>query len=329
MKVLVTGGAGCIGSVVAGRLLAEGHQVRVLDSLLYGGRPLLGLLPDDRFSFVRGDVRSPDAMRQALDGMDGVVHLAAIVGDPACARQPGLAREVNLEASLALLERCRQQRVGRVVFASTCSNYGRMTDSTTYLTEESELRPVSLYAETKVAVERALMAAPADGPTTTVLRFATIFGLSPRMRFDLTVNEFTLELMTKRKVTIFGEQFWRPYVHVRDAARAICLILESPPERVARQAFNVGDTTQNFQKGQLVELIRRHVGDRIEVERVQKAEDPRDYRVSFDKITTQLGFRITRTVEDGIREIMAALSQGVIANAADPEYRNDGCQDHA
>ncbi len=323
MKILVTGGAGYVGSVVARDLLSHGHEIRVLDCLLYGGRSLLGLYPEERFRFVKGDIRKDADLEEALEGMDAVIHLAALVGDPACARQPELAREINLEASLQLFDLSRKRKAERFIFASTCSNYGRMSDPDGCLTEDSQMRPVSLYAETKVGVERALLSAPkTDRPAATVLRFATVFGLSPRMRLDLTVNEFTLELLTKRKVTIYGEQFWRPYVHVRDAARAIRLVLESPLPKVAGQAFNVGDNSQNYQKGQLAELIRRQIGDHVQIERVAKAEDPRDYRVSFEKIQRELGFRITRTVQEGVREIIEAISQGVLSDFEDSQYRN-------
>ena len=324
MQVLVTGGAGYVGSVVCRRLLSHGHGVRVLDSLMYGGASILGLSHDDRFSFVRGDLRSKDTVVSALEGMDAVVHLAAIVGDPACARQPALAREVNHEASLKLFELCRRQEgIQRFVFASTCSNYGRMTDLSSYLTEDSELRPVSLYAETKVAVERALLQAACEqSPVVTILRFATAFGLSPRMRFDLTVNEFTMELLTKRKVTIYGEQFWRPYLHVVDIAEAVRLTLEAPATLVHGQAFNVGDTTQNYQKGRLAELICEQIGDDCRIERIQKAEDPRDYRVRFDKVAHTLGFRISRPVEAGVREIIEAITHGIVTDVEDARYRN-------
>ena len=323
MKVLVTGGAGYVGSVVTRVLLAGGHQIRVLDSLLHGGRALLGLYQEEGFEFRRGDVRSAHDVSRALEGREAVVHLAAIVGDPACARQPELARDVNVDASLALFDAAHAAGAQRFIFGSTCSNYGRMADPARYLTEESGLRPVSLYAETKVAVEQVLLRQPAESrPITTVLRFATAFGLSPRMRFDLTVNEFTMELLTKRAVTVYGEQFWRPYVHTRDIARAVRLVLESPVEKIAGRAFNVGDTSQNFQKGQLIELIRRQMPHEVRVERVDKSEDPRDYRVSFDKITTELGFRISCTVEDGVREIKEAIEQGVLADFTDGGYRN-------
>ena len=197
------------------------------------------------------------AMRQAaVVGIDAVVHLAAIVGDPACSRQPDLARAVNLQGSLALIEESQRAGVSRFLFASTCSNYGKMKDANKYVDEETELSPVSLYAETKVAVEKALLQSARDGRwCPTPLRFATIFGVSPRMRFDLTVNEFTMEMLTKKHLKVFGEQFWRPYVHVRDAARAIQLVLSSPTEQVAGGVFNVGATDQNFQKQQLVEMI--------------------------------------------------------------------------
>ena len=323
MKILVTGGAGYVGSVVTRTLLAGGHHVRVLDALLYGGRALLGCYHDERFAFLRGDIRDAAVVSKALDDIEAVVHLAAIVGDPACARQPDLARAVNLEASLQLIALSRRAGVARFVFASTCSNYGKMADAASYVTEESELRPVSLYAQTKVDVEHALLASPPlQPPAVTVLRFATIFGLSPRMRFDLTVNEFTLELLTKRRVTLYGERFWRPYVHVRDAARAIRLVLESPVEAVRHQAFNVGDTSQNYQKGQLVELIRAQVGSDVQVERVSKSEDPRDYRVSFEKIQRALAFRITCTVEAGIQELIGAIRQGVVTTGDTPDCRN-------
>ena len=323
MKVLVTGGAGYMGSVLCRLLLAQGHQVRVLDSLMQGGQGLLGLYEEANFEFVLGDVRSSDVVSSALSDIDSVVHLAAIVGDPACARDPELAREVNLDASLQLWELSQRHEVARLVFASTCSNYGKIADPRTPVVEESELRPVSLYAETKVAVERALQdTSMPNGPSPTILRFATLFGLSPRMRFDLTVNEFTGELLLKRKLEVYGEQFWRPYVHVRDAARAIGMVLEAPPEKVRDQVFNVGDNSENFQKGQLVDLIQNHIKDQLEIKYVQKEEDPRDYRVSFDKISSHIGFGITQTVDDGVRQLIEAIDLGVVTDCDSPRYRN-------
>lgn len=322
MNILVTGGAGYIGSTLVPLLLADGHRVRVLDSLLHGGESLLGVWSHPDFEFVRGDICDRAKLQAAIAGMDAVVHLAAVVGDPACSRQPDLARAVNLQASLALIEESQRAGVSRFLFASTCSNYGKMNDANKYVDEESELRPVSLYAETKVAVEMALLESGCNERwCPTPLRFATIFGVSPRMRFDLTVNEFTMEMLTKKHLKVFGEQFWRPYVHVRDAARAIQLVLSSPAERVAGRVFNVGATDQNFQKQQLVEMICPYARDAV-VEFVHKAEDPRDYRVSFARITDRLGFEISRTVAQGIQEVAHLVRSNIIGNFDDGRYRN-------
>jgi len=320
MKILISGGAGYIGSTLAPMLLAGGHKVCVLDSLLHHGRSLLGVWAHPGFEFKQADVRDRNAVKDALTGVDAVVHLAAIVGDPACARQPDLARAVNLDASLMLLEESKAAGVSRFVFASTCSNYGKMSDPDQYVDETSELRPVSLYAETKVAVERAVLASN-GGLCKTLLRFATVFGVSPRMRFDLTVNEFTLDLLTKKHLVVFGERFWRPYIHVRDAARAIELVLSSPPESVGGEVFNVGSTTENYQKQQLVELMRPYAPEAV-VEFVHKDEDPRDYRVSFAKIHSRLGFDVSLTVKNGIDEVAWLVRNGIIADFDSQIYRN-------
>ena len=312
-----------MGSVVSHELLGQGHQVCILDSLRYSADPILALTLHEGCSFVHGDIRDNDLEDKLTGNFDAVVHLAAIVGDPACAREPELARETNLDSALRIHQLSRRWGAKRFIFASTCSNYGKMSSTDALATEESELQPLSLYAETKVGVERALMDSEAgDLPAVTFLRFATLCGLSPRMRFDLTVNEFTMELATKGTLMVYGEQFWRPYVHVSDAARAIALVLSSSPDKVAGQVFNVGDSDQNYQKGQLVELIRKQGLENTEIEYVRREEDPRDYRVSFEKIKNQLGFKISRTVEDGIREILEAISQGVLADFDAPRYHN-------
>jgi len=294
----------------------------VIDHLAYGGESLLGVWCHPQFEFIRGDIRDREAVRACVSGRDAVVHLAAVVGDPACSHQPDLARATNLDASSALIEESQKAGVERFIFASTCSNYGKMKDANQYVDEQSELSPVSLYAETKVGVEIALLRSGRNnGWCPTPLRFATIYGASPRMRFDLTVNEFTMEMLTKKHLKVFGEQFWRPYIHVWDAARAIQLVLGMPPEEVGGCVFNVGSTDQNYQKQQLVELIRPYAPDAL-VEFVHKAEDPRDYRVSFARITDQLGFKTTRTVSQGIGEVARLVRENIIGNFGDRKYRN-------
>ena len=322
MKILVTGGAGYIGSTLVPILLSSGHSVRVLDNLTHGGKSLLGVWPDLKFEFHEGDVRNEEHVRSALKDIEAVIHLAAIVGDPACARQPEIARATNFDASIQLFNLSKELGVKRFVFASTCSNYGKMKNGSEYVDETSELSPVSLYAETKVAVEKYILDPVNSGSISpTVLRFATAYGVSPRMRFDLTVNEFTMEILTKRKLVIFGEQFWRPYVHIRDISRAILCILESPKEKVQNEVFNVGSTTQNFQKQQLADMLKSQIPDAV-IEYVHKDEDPRDYRVSFEKINQTIGFKAEHTVGNGIQEVIKLVESGIIQDFKSPEYRN-------
>lgn len=319
---LVTGGAGYVGSVMVDELLARGRSVRVLDTLLHGSVPsLLQPWGNERFQFVRGDVRDPAARRQALEGVEAVIHLAAIVGDPACARDPVVAREVNLEATRALLDDLAGTGVERCLFASTCSNYGKMADSSVYATEEFDLQPVSLYAETKVGAELEVLGRSDDSLVTACLRLATVYGVSPRMRFDLTVNEFTREVALGAELLVFGEQFWRPYVHVRDAARALCRALEAPAADIRGEVFNVGSTAENYRKLDIVELLKERVPT-AQIAFVHKDEDPRDYRVSFEKVKERLGFAAGRTVSTGIDEIMALLGSGLIADPYAPAYQN-------
>jgi nucleoside-diphosphate-sugar epimerase len=197
-----------------------------------------------------------------------------------------------------------------------------MKDPSRLIDETSELSPVSLYAETKVAVEKVLLNPANTGDLcATPLRFATVFGVSPRMRFDLTVNEFAMEIVTKRKLVVFGEQFWRPYIHVRDAAHGIMTVLEADAAKVRNQVFNIGSTSENYTKQMLVELLRPYAPDAI-VEFVHKEEDPRDYRVSFSKIESTLGFKISRTVKDGIHEVVRLVEAGIIKDYSNPLFRN-------
>src|SRR4051812_13623075 len=299
MRTLVTGGAGYIGMELVDELLGAGHEVTVLDVLLHGQDDRAHELRERGVTVIEGDIRDPVARGHSLKGADAVVHLAAIVGDPACARDPQLAQEVNVDASFAL---AAEAQVERFVMASTCSNYGRMTDPTTPIDETGVLAPVSLYAEQKVAVEQHLLAL--DSLPVTCLRFATIYGVAPRMRFDLTVNEFTRELWADRQLEVFGEQFWRPYVHVRDAARAIRTVLEAPDEVVGGEVFNVGRSGENYRKLDLVQEIQSQLS-RGKVSYVKRDEDPRDYKVSFDKVRGVLGFETAMTVPEGIAEVAA------------------------
>jgi nucleoside-diphosphate-sugar epimerase len=321
MRVTVTGGSGYIGALAVAELTSAGHEVTVLDSLLHGQAAVAAAVAESGARLVEGDVRDASAREDALGDADAVVHLAAIVGDPACKRDPELSRAVNLDGSRAVVEDARRLGAARFVFASTCSNYGRMADPTVPIAEDGELAPVSLYAEQKVALEKELLALDDPGLSATCLRFATVYGAAPRMRFDLTVNEFTRELWADRTLEVFGEQFWRPYVHVADAARAIRAVLEAPAERVGRDVFNVGRSDENYRKLDLVELITARLG-RGEVTYVHRDEDPRDYKVSFEKVRDRLGFMPRMRVADGIDEVIEGLEEGRFGDPFGTEHSN-------
>jgi len=312
----VTGGAGYIGACATRELLAAGHEVTVLDSLLHRQEPVAAALEAAGALLVRGDVRDAGARAAALDGAEAVVHLAAIVGDPACAAAPEVSHAVNVAATGALVDAAAG--VERFVFASTCSNYGRMADPLVPVDETAPLAPVSLYAEQKVAIERELLAR--DGAFT-CLRFATIYGVAERMRFDLTVNEFTRDLWDGRTLEVYGEQFWRPYVHVADAARAIAMALAAPAERVAGRVFNVGHSDENYRKLDIVGIIR----DRLpaaDVRFVHRDEDPRDYRVAFERIRSELGFEPVMRVPDGVAELLVGLEERRFGDPFDRRFSN-------
>lgn len=321
-NILVTGGAGYIGSVLVRQLLTKGYVVRVLDSLKFGGDALYDVAQNPNFEFIKGDIRERGTVVKALQEMDAVAHLAAIVGDPACKKFADEANEVNGAASVELFKACEQANIKRFVFASTCSNYGKMADPNAFVVEESELRPVSLYAELKVAFESFLMNDRRDSQMcATALRFSTVYGFSPRIRFDLTVNEFTRNVALTGEQEIWGPEFNRPYCHVDDLARAVVLVLESPIEMVKAQVFNVGDTAENYTKRNLMEEIAKVIPN-TKARYVDSAEDPRDYRVNCDKIKQQLGFAVTKTVPDGIREIYKLIQNGLIADPHSPKFRN-------
>jgi nucleoside-diphosphate-sugar epimerase len=320
-KILVTGGAGYIGSVLVGLLLDKGYEVRVLDRLMFGGEALLNYFNNPRFEFQKGDIRDKTDVEKAMKDIDSVAHLAAIVGDPACAKDKILTKSTNLDGAKLVYETANKFNVKQFVFSSTCSNYGKM-EGVDYVDETSKLAPVSLYAETKVEFEKYLLNQDKNNICKpTILRFSTVYGLSQRPRFDLTVNEFTKELALGRELVIFGEQFWRPYCHVVDLARAVITVIEAEPGKVNYEVFNVGDTSENYTKGMLVKEIAKQIPN-SKIKYVEKNEDPRDYRVNFDKIKNILNYKITKTVPEGIAQIKQVVENGFFTNPDDVKYKN-------
>jgi len=322
MRILVTGGAGYIGSVLVRQLLKKGYNVRVLDSLKFGGEALYDVMMHPSFEFIKGDIRNSEDVSNALIGVDAIAHLAAIVGDPACSKFSDEAKSVNWDGSVALFEAAEKAGVKRFVFASTCSNYGKMKDPDAFVTEESELRPVSLYAELKVKFENYILNERKDANIcATALRFSTVYGFSPRIRFDLTVNEFTRNAAIHGEQEIWGQQFWRPYCHVEDLARSVILVLESGEEKVNKNVFNVGTTEENYSKGMIIKEVCKVVPN-VKVNYVESNEDPRDYRVNFDKIKNELGYTITKKVPEGIHEIYTLIQSGLISDPFGQKFRN-------
>ncbi len=318
--ILVTGGAGYIGSVLVRRLLSAGRRVRVVDRMSFGGHGLEDLGHDTNLEVLIRDLRDPRVHEEALEGVDTVIHLAAIVGDKACALDEEVAVQTNWTATVALARRAKAGGVRRFVFASTCSVYGEGREEV--LTEDSPVKPLSLYAETRWHAELGILElVNGSGFAPVILRFGTVYGLSPRMRFDLVVNFLSQRAVREGQVSIFGGSQWRPFVHVEDIARGIIMGIDEPLPSDVAPILNVGDNLENYQLRDLKEQLEIHVpGVRVTI--LPEQADHRTYRVCFDRIEQAWGFRATHRVGDGIEEIARAVRSGVIADPTDRRYYN-------
>jgi nucleoside-diphosphate-sugar epimerase len=315
--VLIVGGAGYLGSVLVRILVARGYRVRVLDSLLFGRTSLSALADEPDCELIAGDVRDIQLVVQAMKGCDAVIDLAAIVGDPACEEHQELANEVNRAATRMMIDVCRGQGIRRFLFASTCSVYGA---SEILMDEHSVVAPISLYARTKVDSENLLLEATSVDFQPTILRLATLFGLSPRPRFDLVVNLLTARAIRLGKITVFNDEQWRPFMHVHDAARAFLTCLEAELETVSGEVFNAGSNALNHRLSEIALEISQVVPE-VEIERVEN-QDRRNYRVSFDKIHRRLGFTCEQTLRDGIQELAEVLRTSAIDDFSTGIYDN-------
>ena len=308
--VLVVGGAGYVGNVLVRQLLTEGYRVRVLDRLLFDhGGALAGLFEEPGFEFVHGDLCEPADLEPALAGVTDVVLLAATVGDPISRTYPELTREIN-EGCKRLFDGLAGRGIDRFVFTSTCSNYG-LRGSDEPATEESELKPLSLYAEMKVDFERHVLDSGPDWDFCPVLlRIATAYGLSQRMRFDLTISEFTRTLAIGEELVVYDADTWRPYCHVADISRAIRAVLEAPADKVRGEVFNVGHFDENYTKRMVVDAVQEHLDGAGRVRFTEGGQDARNYRVAFDKIRDQLGFEPVERVPKTAGTLIAAIRSG-------------------
>ena len=325
--ILITGGAGYIGSILTSELLRANYRVTVLDSLLFGGESIVPFLNHPNFHFVKADVTENRAVRDSLkrdwQKPDTVIHLAAIVGFPACqAVGKQVAWKYNVEATKNVYGQSADLGVERFVFASTYSNYGLSEDGKP-VTEESPLNPQSLYAETKIASEEFLLAQKDTVTAPLLFRFATLYGISPRTRFDLIVNQFVLEAFTKRSLIIYQRGYSRSFVHIRDVVRGVMMGIEADKDIVRGQVFNLGTENGNYSKNDIVGLVLKRMPETIvEYKDMSFGGDMRDITVSFEKIKRVLGFDTTLNVDDGVREVLFALKSGLIRNPTDDRYRN-------
>lgn len=296
MKVLVTGGAGYLGSVLSEHLLDAGHSVTCLDNLSLGQSGPFHLCESPRFDFVRGDARDEALLGRLLRTVDAIIPLACLVGAPACDRDPWTARAVNLDA-VRLLNRLRS-REQLVVFPTTNSGYGTKSGDT-FCTEETPLEPISLYGQTKVAAEAELL----SSPNAITLRLATVFGMSPRPRLDLLVNHFVHAAVTEGFVVIFEKHFKRNYIHIRDVADAFLHCLSHHPQMIGRP-FNAGLDDANLSKEELALKIKVHVPSfYIHFSEVGSDPDKRNYIVSNQRLR-EAGFAARRSLDEGIVELL-------------------------
>ncbi len=319
-KVLLVGGAGYIGTVMTNHLLSSGWDVRCMDQLIYKNQscvwPFIG---HPKYEFIRSDLRSSEAFKVALDGITDVVILAGLVGDPITKKFPEASNQINFVGMSHFLDAAAASHLDRLIFVSTCSNYG-LVEKDVAVDEDYPLAPLSLYAEHKVEIEKKILSLKGQvGFHPTILRFATAFGFSPRMRFDLTVNEFVRDLYLEKELLVFDAQTWRPYCHVKDFARATEKVLQAKSNQVSFEVFNVGKEENNYTKQMIVDEIKKSLPLSV-VKFQERGSDPRNYRVNFSKIRKTLDFAPLYSVPNGIGEILDQLKVGLLDNVDEQKH---------
>ena len=320
-RVLVVGGAGYLGSVLVRKLLSRGFKVRVLDILMFGGDSIIELKENSNFELIEGDMRNISTLARAILDVNAVVSLAAIVGDPACKNRPEAAIETNYLANKVLADACKYHQVNKYLYASTCSVYGAM-EGIKELDEDSPLNPISLYARSKIQSEEGILSLEDENFSPIILRMATLYGYSPRMRFDLVVNTMTKTAIVDKKIAVHGGGLqWRPLLNVDDAAEAYVKCLESPLKKVKGEIFNVGSSKQNYQIIEIAKIVNKYIpNSKLVIE--DDVSDSRNYFVSFRRLENKLGFRVFNNLEKSILRIKKAIEGKEIINVNDSKYYN-------
>lgn len=306
-NILVTGGAGYVGSPLVGMLLEEGYRVRVLDILKFGGHSLFPYFASKKFEFVKGDIRNKETVKRAAEGMDAIIHLAAIVGFPACRKEPELSREVNVDGTRNIVEAA----AGKIpiFFASTGSNYGKLIE--TVCTETTPLNPLSNYGKQKTEAEEIVK----SNGELVIYRFATAFGVSPRMRLDLLPNDFTYRAVRDKSLIVYEKNFMRTFIHVRDMGGAFLFALTNYG-KMRGEIYNVGDNSMNYSKEAICLMVKNKVDYYLHFADVGHDVDQRNYVVSYDKLS-KVGFKSAVSMSEGIDEMIKATEVIEIQN---PHY---------
>lgn len=323
-NVLLIGGAGYVGTVVTNHFLKLNYKVTTLDSFTYENQfavtPFIG---DPNYKIIYGEMGNEKILDLASEGITDVIILAGLVGDPITKKYPEASGEINEDSVRKCMDYFGNKKIQKLIFISTCSNYGLIKDDE-LADEKFELNPLSLYAKAKVANEKYLMAKKNEANYTgVVLRFATAFGLSPRMRFDLSVSEFVRDMYFGKELEVYDEHTWRPYCHVRDFARLLTMVLEADKEKVNFEIFNAGGEVNNNTKKMIVDTIMTYLPE-AKIKYSANGNDPRNYRVSFDKVKNTLGFEPEYSVKMGVKELIDALEIGLYADcfSAREKYGN-------
>ncbi len=308
-KILVVGGEGYIGQIVCNKLLEKNCEVISYDNLIYEQQTNNEIIDNNNYEFVNADIRDLIKIRENLKKVNAVIILAGLVGDPITKKYPELSEEINQKGIKNLIDECVGSNIGNVIFVSTCSNYG-LIENNQLAKEDHELNPLSSYARDKVNIENYILSLKGKvSSCITILRFATAFGLSSRMRYDLTVNEFTRDIFNSTKLEVYDPDTWRPYCHVKDFANILLLILDTEKKKVSFEVFNAGSDENNQTKRMIVEKILKFINFNEVYFVNNKGSDPRNYRVNFKKLNSVLGYKCKYLVEDGIKEIIAHLQK--------------------